>query len=87
MIFTRGQNLKQKLSTPRGKKLEKQGVIYSVRCKSKKCKMEYIGDQGRQLEIRKKEHETDSKVDFRNKSGKKKNDKLSGLSKHNINNT
>ena len=31
VIFTRRQSLKQKLSTPRGKKLEKQGVVYSVR--------------------------------------------------------
>ena len=82
VIFTRGQTLKQKLSTPRGKKLEKQGVVYSVRCKSKRCKMEYIGETGRQLKIRMKEHETDSKVDFRKKSGKKKKDKLSGLSEH-----
>ena len=41
VIFTRGKTLKQKLSTPRGKKLEKEGVAYSVRCKSKRCKMEY----------------------------------------------
>ena len=27
VIFTRGQTLKQKLSTPRGKKLEKHGVV------------------------------------------------------------
>ena len=44
--------------------------------------MEYIGETGRQLKIRMKEHETDSKVDFRKKSGKKKKDKLSGLSEH-----
>jgi len=55
VIFTRGQTLKQKLSTPRGKKLKKQGVVYSVRCKSKRCKMEYIGETGRQLKIRMKE--------------------------------
>ena len=54
VIFTRGQTLKQKLSTPRGKKLEKQGVVYSVRCKSKRCKMEYIGETGTQLKIRMK---------------------------------
>ena len=34
--------------------------------------MEYIGEIGRQLKIRMREHETDSKVDFRKKSGKKK---------------
>ena len=56
----------------RGKKLEKQGVVYSVRCKSKRCKMEDIGETGRKLKIRMKEHEADSKVDFRKKSGKKK---------------
>ena len=39
VIFSRGQTLKQKLSTLRGKKLEKQGVVYSVKCKNKKCKM------------------------------------------------
>ena len=44
--------------------------------------MEYIGETGRQLKIRMKEHKTDSKVDFRKKSGKKKKDKLSGLSEH-----
>ena len=44
--------------------------------------MEYIGETGRQLKFRMKEHETDSKVDFRKKSGKKKKDKLSGLSEH-----
>ena len=42
VIFTRGQTLKQKLSTPREKKLEKQEVVYIVRCKSKRCKIEYI---------------------------------------------
>ena len=59
VIFTRGQTLKQKLSTPRGKKLEKQGVVYSVRCKSKRFKMEYIGETGRQLKIRIKGHKAD----------------------------
>ena len=59
VISTRGQNLKQKLSTPRGKKLEKQGVVYSVRCKSKRCKMKYIGKTGIQLKIRMKEHKAD----------------------------
>ena len=44
--------------------------------------MEYIRETGRQLKIRMKEHETDSKVDFRTKSGKKKKDRLSGLSEH-----
>ena len=53
-----------------------------MRCKSKMCKMEYIGETGRQLKIRMKEHETDSKIDFRKKSVKKKKDKLSGLSEH-----
>ena len=33
--------------------------------KSNRCKMEYIGETGRQLKIRMKEHETDSKIDFR----------------------
>ena len=36
--------------------------------------MEYIGETGRQQKIRMKEHEMDSKVDFRKKSGKKKKD-------------
>ena len=44
--------------------------------------MEYIGETGRQLKIRMKEYETDSKVDFLKKSGKKKKDKLSGLLEH-----
>ena len=44
--------------------------------------MKHIWETGRQLKIRMKEHETDSKVDFRKKSGKKKKDKLSGLSEH-----
>ena len=35
--------------------------------------MEYIGETGRQLKIRIKEHETDSKVDFQKKQGKKEN--------------
>ena len=48
VIFTRRQTLKQKLLIPRGKKLEKQGVVYIVRCKSKRCKMEYIGETGKQ---------------------------------------
>ena len=59
------------LNTQR-KEIRKQGVFYSVSCKSKRCKMEYIGEIGRQLKIRMREHETDSKVDFRKKSGKKK---------------
>ena len=42
--------------------------------------MEYIGETGMPLKIRMKEHEADSKVDFRKKSGKK--DNLSGLSEH-----
>ena len=73
VIFTRGQALKQKLSTPREKKLEKQGIVNSVRCKSKRCKMEYIEKTGRQLKIRMKEHEADSKVDVRKISDKKIN--------------
>ena len=36
----------------------------------------------KQVKIRIKEHETDSKVDFRKKSGKKKKDKISGLLEH-----
>ena len=44
--------------------------------------MEYIGETGKQLKIRMKGHRTDSKLDFRKKSGKKKKDKLSGLSEH-----
>ena len=72
MILTRGQTLKQKLSTPRGKKLEKQRVVYSVSRKSKRCKMEYIVETSRQLKIRMKEHKTDPKVDFRKKLAKRK---------------
>ena len=82
VVFTRGQNLKQKLATSKGNKLDKQGVVYSIKCKNKRCKMEYIGQTGRQLKCRVKEHEADSKLDFRKKSGKKKKDKLSGLSYH-----
>ena len=41
--------------------------------------MEYIGQTGRQLKIQMKEHKKDSKLNFRKKSGKKKN-QLSGLS-------
>ena len=44
--------------------------------------MEYIGATGKQPKIRMKEHEADSKVVFRKKSGKKRKDKLSGLSEH-----
>ena len=47
VIFTRGHTLKQKLSTPRGKELEKQEVVYSMKCTSKRCKMETIGETGR----------------------------------------
>ena len=82
VIFTRGQSLKQKLATPKGQNLDKQGVVYSVKCKNKRCKMEYIGQTGRQLKCRIKEHEADSKLDFRKKSGKKKKEKLSGLLYH-----
>ena len=74
--------MKQKILAPKGKKVKKQLVVYSVRCKSKRCKMEYIGATGKQPKIRMKEHEADSKVDFRKKSGKKRKDKLSGLSEH-----
>ena len=49
VVFTRGQNLKQKLAISKGQKLDKQGVVYSVKCKNKRCKMEYIGQTGRQL--------------------------------------
>ena len=38
--------------------------------------MEYIGQTGRQLKYRVKEHEADSKLDFRKKSGKKKKDQI-----------
>ena len=45
--------------------------------------MEYIGQTGRQLKCRIKEHEADSKLDFWKKSGKKeKTEKLSRLSYH-----
>ena len=77
VVFTRGKTLKQKLTTSKGQKLDKQGVVYSLNCKNKRCKMEYIGQTGRQLKCRIKEHEADSKLDFRKKSGKKKKDKLS----------
>ena len=60
MIFTRGQSLKQKLATSKGQKLDKQGVVSSVKCKNKRCKMKYIGQTGRQLpKCRIKEHEAD----------------------------
>ena len=49
--LTRWQILKQKISAPSGKKLKKQGVVYSVRCKSKRCKMQYIEETGTQLKI------------------------------------
>ena len=38
--------------------------------------MKYIGETGRQLKIRMKEHETDSKVDFRKKIGQKEKRKI-----------
>ena len=41
--------------------------------------MEYIGETDRQLKIRMKEQEMNSKVDFRKQSGKKK---ISCLSEH-----
>ena len=44
--------------------------------------MEYIGETGRQLKIRMKEHKADSKLAFQNESGKKKKYKSSGLSEH-----
>ena len=44
--------------------------------------MEDIGETGRKLKIRMKEHEADSKVDFCRKSGKNKKDNLSRLSEH-----
>ena len=44
--------------------------------------MEYIRETGRQLKFRMKEHEADSKVVFRKKSGKKKKDEFSGLLEH-----
>ena len=71
LIFTRGQNLNPN-STLRGKKLEQQGIVYSVSFKSKICKIEYIGETGRQLKVRMKEHKADSKLDFRKKSCKNK---------------
>ena len=55
VIFARRQNLKQNLSIPREKKWENEWVADSVRCKSKRCKMEYIGQTGRQLKIQMKE--------------------------------
>ena len=53
-----------------------------INISKKRGNTEYIGETGRQLKIRMEEHETDSKVDFRKKSGKKKKDKLSNLSEH-----
>ena len=44
--------------------------------------IEWIEQTGKQLKCWIKEHEADSKLDFRKKSGKKKKDKLSGLSEH-----
>ena len=83
MIFTRGQGLKQNLSTPRRKTLKNLGAVYNVRCKSKMCKMEHIGQTGRELKIRTKEHKAaskeDSKLHFLIESGKEKEDKLSNL--------
>ena len=72
LIFKREKTLKQKLSTPRRKRLENQGVVYSVRYKRKKFKMEYIGETGRQLKIRIKGHKADWKFDFRKTLSKKK---------------
>ena len=56
--------METELSTPRGKKLEKQGLIYSTQYTNKKYKMEYIGQTGRHLKIRMKKHELDLKFDF-----------------------
>ena len=61
---------------PSGKKLEKQGLVYSMSCSNKRCKMEYIGQTSRQLQIRMKKHDTDSKFDFLKKSDKKKKDRF-----------
>ena len=56
--------METELSTPRGKKFEKQGLIYSTQYTNKKYKMEYIGQTGRHLKIRMKKHELDLKFDF-----------------------
>ena len=49
VIFIKGQTLKKNLSIPRGKNLEKQVVVYNLICKSKRCKMVYIEQTGRQI--------------------------------------
>ena len=41
-----------------------------------------MGQTGRQLKYRMKEHEVESKLDFQKKSGKDKKDKIFGFMEH-----
>ena len=58
-VYFKGSNtLRSKLMAPKDKdpKAKKQGVIYDVKCNIPSCKSRYIGETGRTLEERYREH-------------------------------
>ena len=57
--------------------IRKEAFFRSVQCKSKRCKMEYIGQKGRQLKSRIKEYKADSKIRFLENVGQKDNTRIS----------
>ena len=81
VIFTKGKDLKSKLSmaTKTANIFDEEGIVYSVSCGESGCNMKYIGQTGRKLEERIKEHERDART-------KNKEQKISGLSEHIKNN-
>ena len=73
VFFTKVTNFETEV-----KEIRKKGVVCSIICRRKRCKIEYIGQRGRQLKSRIKE-QADSKLDFWKKLGRKRKNKSSDL--------
>ncbi len=63
VFFKAGCTLRNLLVSPKDKdpKSKKQGIIYNIQCGESTCPMHYIGETGRTLEERYKDHVQDSK--------------------------
>ena len=74
--FSRNKSLKSKLNVEGHISKDQNGVVYRIDCE-KECGLHYIGETGRKLETRIKEHKADSSKDMTK-------EKMSGISQHAI---
>ncbi|MCB1073870.1 MAG: GIY-YIG nuclease family protein, partial [Chlamydiia bacterium] len=83
VIFTKGKTLQTKLTNNNSKSdiLDTTGVVYMAGCKEE-CDMKYIGQTGRKLKTRLKEHVSKAK-NYKNGAATANPEvKISGLSQH-----